>query len=137
MDASTPTINCGTPPTGTVQPEDGSLKVTSVGLEFSRDFTEFEDDESAVYAVSGKNPKAQIDLEGEIISRTGLTDMHPGLGLADISYTLANYATTIRGFNPADGCIYLESASDSANGSEAPTTQMTFQHRPHIVIPAS
>lgn len=137
MDASEAEINCGTPPTGRVEQEDGSLKVTSVNTSFSRDFTEYENDEFATNAVSARNPKAQIDLEGEIITQTGLADLHPGVSLDSISYTLANFAATNRGFDPSDGCIYLESADDSANENDPPTTQMTFQHRPFIVIPVS
>ena len=134
-DASDCNVDCGTPPSGTVAAEDGTIKVTSSNIDFSRDFTDYTDDDGCVYAVRGKNPKASIEFDAEIIGTTGLAAMHVGEDLAtfgESAMTLANYATTMRGFDPSDGCIYLESASNTAT-DEAPTTSMTFIHAPHVV----
>jgi hypothetical protein len=138
-DATDAIIDIGTVPTGTVVAEDGSIRVTSSGAEYSRTFTEFQDEDQAVYAVRATNPVAQIDLEAEIITSVAddLSMIHPGEKLSTFGAspptTLANYTAANNGFDPSVGAIYNSGASRAGTETEAPTINLTFQHRPHIV----
>ncbi|MEM7697198.1 MAG: hypothetical protein AAF236_02200 [Verrucomicrobiota bacterium] len=128
-------VNCGTPPSGTCQPEDGTIAPTSVSTSFSRDFTDYTNDDGCIYAREGINPTASIEFSAKLLDKTsGLGAMHVGDNISDLGITLNNYSGMCRGFDANTGCIMLEEAGNECSEGEEPTTTMTFTHLPHVTV---
>jgi len=77
----------------------------------------------------GVDPMVEITAQGRISGSTRVTfaDKHPGTTVI----ALTNYATTIRGFNPASGDLIFEDVEDTLNNVDTtPTMSMSIKHYP-------
>ena len=77
----------------------------------------------------GVDPMVEITAAGRISGTTRVTfaAFHPGTTIT----ALSNYATTIRGFNPASGKIIFQDVEDTLNNVDTtPTFSFSAMHYP-------
>ena len=105
--------------TSSVLLDEPNVLVTSLTITPERTKKEYKGG-GAVRALRYSDPKISFAFQGTVKAVAGLADQHPGTAIV----SLANFASSRHGFDPADGVIVYEDPSDTENGEDA--TQLSF-----------
>ena len=111
--------------------EDGEagILLDTFTMAFKRTYETKRDANKSTIFHRGVDPMVEITAAGRISGTTRGTfaAQHPGTTIT----ALSNYATTIRGFNPASGKIIFQDVEDTLNNVDStPTMSMTIKHYP-------
>jgi len=114
--------------TEVVPTDETNFLISSVRHSAAREAREYKGAEGAVNVVREHNPTMEVQVTGIITAISGLADDHPG----DAITTLANFGTSVFGFDPADGVmIYRDPSRESSNEDQAEVS-FTAAHRPLV-----
>lgn len=111
--------------------DDANLDFQDTKVKFSRETRDRKDHHGNLRRREYFNPIVAISFTAFVITAGGLAAAHPGTAVA----SLANYATTKRGFDPSVGTMMLDDAEDSMSLEEDLKTSMNITHAPFVVTP--
>lgn len=108
--------------------DEPNLLVSSLTFNPTREKREYKGATGAVRGVQYRNPIMSIAFQATISIEAGIAIAHPGDEIAE----LANFESTIHGFDPTVGVLILEDPSRELSTENANTLSGTIFHYPFV-----
>ena len=104
------------------------MLIQSLTITPAREKKEYKGANRAIAGLEYLNPTLTFAFEAFVSERTGLCDTHPGTAVV----SLANFAATRFGFDPAVGTLVFEDPSATQNLTDSESINFTVAHYPFV-----
>lgn len=108
--------------------DEPNLLISSLTFNPAREKREYKGGEGYVRGVQYRNPMMTIGFQATISTEAGIAIAHPGDEIAE----LANFESTVHGFDPTVGILILEDPSRELSTENANTLSGTIFHYPFV-----
>lgn len=108
--------------------DEPNLLIQSLTITPSREKKEYKGGEGYVRGVQYRNPTISFQFRGYISTEAGLAIEHPGMEVTE----LANYESTLHGFDPSVGILIYEDPSRELGLEDATQLSFSVLHYPFI-----
>jgi hypothetical protein len=105
-----------------------TLLTQSLTISATREEREYKNSQGCTFGVQYRNPKIEFAFDGYVAVISGITDQESGEEVT----SLANFATSIFGFSPADGTMVIVDPQRSGTNEELMKSTFTVRQYPFV-----